>query len=69
VHGGHPGPKPVTGPMPEPRWTSLENMTDDELNYALHSAKAAFTRNGWVTAEEWNELEAGESRTVPAPGS
>jgi hypothetical protein len=46
-----------TGPMPEPRWTSLEDMTDDELNCAIESQKAAFIRSGWLTAEEWNELE------------
>lgn len=49
------------GPVPEPRWTSLEDMTDDELNYAIDSHKAALTRNGWVTAEELEkELRAGE---------
>jgi hypothetical protein len=54
-----------TGPMPEPRWTSLEDMTDNELNYSLASVKAACIRNGWATAVELNELER-EIRDSPA---
>jgi hypothetical protein len=54
-----------TGPMPEPRWTSLEDMTDDELNYSLASVKAACIRNGWATVEELDELER-EIRDSPA---
>ena len=53
-----------TGPMPEPRWTSLEDLTDDELNYALDSQKAACIRNGRVTAEDLNELEARRFKDV-----
>jgi len=53
-----------TGPMPEPRWTSLQNMTDDELEYALDSLKASLIRNGRVTAEDLNELEARRFKDV-----
>ena len=46
-----------SGPMPAARWTTINDMTAEELRYMIDSDKAAFIRNGWVTAEELNELE------------
>ena len=45
------------GPMPEPRWVTTEQMTDDELTYMLDSLKARTLRNGEMTEEQWDEMD------------
>jgi len=45
------------GPMPAPRWTTLEELELEELTYMLDSDKAHLVRSGKLTAEEINELE------------
>jgi hypothetical protein len=44
-------------PMPEPRWVTIEQMTDDELTYMLDSLKARTLRNGEMTEEQWDEMD------------
>jgi hypothetical protein len=48
-------------PMPEPRWTTIKAMTEDELTYLLASAKARLLRNGQITQEQWDEIAPGPS--------
>lgn len=44
-------------PMPEPRWTTVETMTVDELTFILASVKARWLRTGQMTEAEWDEMD------------
>jgi hypothetical protein len=44
-------------PMPEPRWVTLKDMTDDELTFMLDSVKARLLREESMTPEEYDEME------------
>jgi hypothetical protein len=44
-------------PMPEPRWVTLKDMTDDELTFMLDSVRARLLREGSMTPEEYDEIE------------
>jgi hypothetical protein len=46
-----------SGPMPEPRWLTFKDATDDELTYMLDSVSARLLRDGSVTPEEYDEME------------
>ena len=43
-------------PMPEPRWVTIKEMTDDELTYMLDSVRARLLREG-MTPQEYDEIE------------
>ena len=53
-----------SGPMPAARWTTIDEMTAEELRYMIDSEKAHFIRCG-VPAEEIAELER-EVKSFPA---
>jgi hypothetical protein len=46
-----------SGPMPEPRWLTFKDATDDELDCILDSVKARLIRQGSVTPQECEEME------------
>jgi hypothetical protein len=46
-------------PMPEPRWTTLRTITEEELIYMLVSVKARLLRNGQITQEDWDGIDQG----------
>jgi hypothetical protein len=46
-----------SGPMPEPRWLTFKDATDDELDCILDSVKARLIRERSVTPQECEEME------------
>jgi hypothetical protein len=46
-----------SGPIPEPRWLTFKDATDDELTYMLDSVRARLLREGSMTLVEYEEME------------
>jgi hypothetical protein len=55
------------GPMPEPRWVTFKDVTDDELNYMLDSVKARLLRDGSMTPKEYDEIERDPTAYLATP--
>jgi hypothetical protein len=46
-------------PLPEPRWTTLQTISEEELIWMLVSVKARLLRNGQITQQEWDGIDEG----------
>jgi hypothetical protein len=46
-----------SGPMPEPRWLTFKDATDDELDALIDSIRARLLRDGSLTPQEDEEME------------